>query len=71
MISLIPQVFVSCEKMSDENCDPLSVVIVAGMPYVCTQPWEKASTTDSAVMSFIGTAMGHLVNLSTAVSRYR
>ena len=69
MMIRMPQIRVNWLKIAEENWDPLSVVRVAGIPKCWTQPNEKASATVCAVMLTIGTATGHLVNLSTAVRR--
>ena len=67
----MPQVVKSCCQTDDVNCEPLSVVISSGMPKEAIMPWVKASMTEEVVMSTMGIAIGHLVNRSTAVSKYR
>lgn len=65
----MPHVAISCCQIADVNWLPLSVVISSGMPKEAMIPCVNASMTETAVMSDIGIAIGHLVNLSTAVSR--
>ena len=52
------------------NWAPLSVVIIVGDPKQATQCKRKESAQDCAVISFMGTASGQRVNLSTTVSKY-
>ena len=69
---LEPSICMSCIQSTDSNCDPLSVVMVDGTPIKLNNlstPTE-AWITDCAVISLIGMASGHLVNLSMQVRRY-
>jgi len=54
-------------KIADSNCDPLSVVIVRGVPNLAIHVDQIAFTTSSAVVDAMGAASGHLENLSIIV----
>ena len=69
-IRLQPNRCISCCHKLDSNCFPLSVVIVEGIPKCEIHPLTKACATVWVVISGIGTASGHLVNLSMQVSKY-
>ncbi len=48
----------------------LALTMVDGIPKRAIQPLRKACATTSAVVEVRGITSGHLVNLSTHVSRY-
>jgi hypothetical protein len=52
------------------NSLPLSDNTSVGIPKFATHPDQNALATVVAVLSGIGMAIGHLVNLSTAVNTY-
>jgi len=54
---------------SEVYCLPLSVEMVSGQPYLDTQVFMKAAAIASAVMVLVGTASGHLVNLSMKLNK--
>ncbi len=54
---------------ADSNCEPRSVVSVAGVPKRAIQPVTNARATVSAVMVDIGNASGQRVNRSMQVTR--
>ncbi|KRZ75625.1 hypothetical protein T10_8910 [Trichinella papuae] len=65
-----PNILLSVIHVCELNCRPLSVVIRLGTPKRAIQLFRKVRATVVAVMSWIGQASGHLVNLSMAVRRY-
>ena len=60
------------EDHSDEvKTDPLSDVMVSGRPNLEIHVSMRAVTQESVEASVIGTASGHLVDLSMMVKMYR
>jgi hypothetical protein len=57
------------DQMADVNWVPLSVVMVAGTPYLDIQAAIRASAHVLASMLLRGTASSHLVDLSMMVRR--
>ena len=62
-----PSKRMSCVHRLESNRHPLSVLMVEGTPNRAIQLLVKARATVSAVMSTIGMASGHRVNLSMQV----
>ena len=57
--------------MSDVKTDPRSDVMCSGRPNLLTQALSRAVAQDMVEASSMGTASGHLEDLSITVKRYR
>ena len=65
----MPSLDASCVHNAEVNTEPLSDVMESGRPNLETHACNKAVTHDVVDASFMGTASGHLVDLSIAVNR--
>jgi hypothetical protein len=66
---VVPKIHISCVHNEDSNWVPLSVVMMDRVPNLEFHPETTVQATEGAVISDRGKASGHLVNLSTHVSR--
>ena len=66
----MPSSLVTLDQTSDVNCGPRSLVTVVGTPNRAIQPDMNARARETAEVSEMGMASGHLVNLSMMVKRY-
>ena len=70
VVVVTPRRFANDAHIEDVNTDPRSDVMISGRPNLAIQLFNRAETHASVEAFDIGTASGHLVDLSMIVKIY-
>jgi hypothetical protein len=67
MACLIPNLVITAPHSAEENCTPLSEVMLVGTPNLAIQPATKPAAQSAAVVTLSGKASAYRVEQSTTV----